>query len=511
MKQKADRYEMHKYWGKKPHKNLHNTIKKYSKENDTVLDPFSGYGVFCCEAFILDRNVVSNDLNPISNLINKVLLETDFDVDKLRNTWIEVKKEFSHFNSKLFSIEINNKVFEVRSILRDNQNIPIKAKVYENGKSVELDLSKKDIKKIIEFESNLKIDDWYPTEYLIENSRISSKKNMKIQDLFTPRTLASHAKLFSVIESKSNGIIRDALILAFSSNLANCSKLVPPIKSRSEMSPGAWMTGFYIGKTYIENNVLWYYENRINKVIKGKIDYLNQINDNLFSVKRQSKFSITNNDAKNLDLDDNSIDYIFADPPYGDAVPYFEQSIIWNSWIKKNVDYQNEIVISNSSKRVKNLSNFNSDIEKLFEELKRVLKKNKFLTITYNSVSGNEWKAITNSCMRNGFTLDSFNYLKQKTFTPRQLNRENTIQGDLIITFKNTKKKRKIIEYSEEEFEIFSFKELKKIISNNQLTLSEIYFDFFQMIFKKGILIKEFNILDFLKKNFKYSDGKYSL
>ena len=40
------------------------------------------------------------------------------------------------------------------------------------------------------------------------------------------------------------------------------SKLVPPIKSRGAMAPGAWMTGFYIGETYLENNVLSYFENR---------------------------------------------------------------------------------------------------------------------------------------------------------------------------------------------------------------------------------------------------------
>ena len=66
-KQKRDRYEMHKYWGKKPSNNLKALIEKYSREGDTILDPFSGYGVFCCEAYLLNRNVISNDLNPIAN------------------------------------------------------------------------------------------------------------------------------------------------------------------------------------------------------------------------------------------------------------------------------------------------------------------------------------------------------------------------------------------------------------------------------------------------------------
>ena len=66
---------MHKYWGKKPSNNLKALIEKYSSEGDTLLDPFSGYGVFCSEAYILNRNVISNDLNPVANFINIQLLE----------------------------------------------------------------------------------------------------------------------------------------------------------------------------------------------------------------------------------------------------------------------------------------------------------------------------------------------------------------------------------------------------------------------------------------------------
>ena len=36
------------------------------------------------------------------------------------------------------------------------------------------------------------------------------------------------------------------------------------------MSQGAWMTGFYIGETYLENNVFHYFENRVKKIIKQK-------------------------------------------------------------------------------------------------------------------------------------------------------------------------------------------------------------------------------------------------
>lgn len=43
---------MHKYWGKKPATGISPLVEKYTNPGDTIIDPFSGYGVFCCEAYL---------------------------------------------------------------------------------------------------------------------------------------------------------------------------------------------------------------------------------------------------------------------------------------------------------------------------------------------------------------------------------------------------------------------------------------------------------------------------
>jgi hypothetical protein len=50
--------------------------------------------VFCSEAFILNRNIISNDLNPVANFINIQLLEKDVDLDLLKKQWKKIKSEF---------------------------------------------------------------------------------------------------------------------------------------------------------------------------------------------------------------------------------------------------------------------------------------------------------------------------------------------------------------------------------------------------------------------------------
>ena len=41
-----------------------------------------------------------------------------------------------------------------------------------------------------------------------------------------------------------------------------------------------------------------------------------------------------------------SIDYVFTDPPYGDAIQYSELSFIWNSWFGKTFNTEEEVIIN---------------------------------------------------------------------------------------------------------------------------------------------------------------------
>ena len=506
---------MHKYWGKKPSNDLKGLIEKYSKEGDTVLDPFSGYGVFCSEAYILNRNVISNDLNPIANFINVQLLEKNIDLKLLIKQWKSIKSEFQTYNTEWYNWNYNGQSIQLITILRDKNNIPIKGKfkAIGNNKSQEIYITEKEAKKYLEFEEQQKIIDWFPTTKLINNSRISAKEGMNVSDLFTKRTLACHAKLLSLIEKYSSGNEQNLFKLAFTANLANCSKLLPPIKSRGEMAPGAWMTGFYIGETYLENNVLHYFENRFSKIVKGKEDYLIQFGNsgefNFNTVNYNNKYQTLQNDAKNLLIDDESIDYIFTDPPYGDAVPYFEQSIVWNSWLKLEPDYINEIVISDSKERKKDCSKFEEEIYLAFSEIRRVLKTNKYFSLTYHSLSGLEWKAITNACIRNGFDLVDFQWLVQKSFTPRQINRAKSIKGDALVTLQKSKipnnnKAKSDIEVSE----IFIENIDRWIFESEVLDINEIFLRTMKIVFQEKLLIGNVDLLKLLIENFQFTENQ---
>lgn len=519
---------MHKYWGKKPSKNLNELIENYSEEGDLLLDPFAGYGVFCIESYILNRKVILNDLNPIATFIQENVLERDINIEKLKIEFNKIREKVEEYINSWFTVGINGHKKVATSVLRNKDNTIIKCKYKDNGKNYpEYTFSENEINEFKKFEENFNIKYWVPINVLFENSRITVKKGTQIKDLFTKRTLDSHSLLYDSIIKYSSGNERKLLLLAFTANLANCSRLVPPIKSRGEMAPGAWMTGFYTGETYLENNVIHYFENRVKKIIKGKESYLNQFN-NLFSSVEDSKlgkrktydelitnplagYLVLNNDIKNLPLPDESIDYIFTDPPYGDSVPYFEQSIIWNSWHNFKVDYDNEIIISNSNQRKKDKKTYSSDIGKAIKEIYRILKYNKYFSITFHSLSGLEWNSLNNACLESGFALHDFQWLVQKTFTPRQLNRIKTVKGDILITFKKVKEVEKLKYYKNNELREIIENWIYNLISDSPKETNDIFLFLVEQIYKERIVIEDINFFDVLSSCAIFNDNKWRI
>jgi DNA modification methylase len=272
------------------------------------------------------------------------------------------------------------------------------------------------------------------------------------------------------------------------------------------MSQGAWMTGFYIGETYLENNVLLYFENRLEKIIKGKNDYLRYFNQGLFN-DYNNTYQVTQFDAKKLQIQSESIDYVFTDPPYGDAVPYFEQSVIWNSWLKFQPNYSDEIVISDSKTRKKDIESFESEIYEAFSEIRRVLKLGGYFSLTYHSLSGLEWRAITNACIKNGFKMVGFNWLVQKSFTPRQINRSKSIKGDVLITFRKTSSIRAIVK-TDSETESLYIQRIHNWLKNKPLDTNEVFLNIMKMIFEENILIGDIDLLDVLSNHFTFNENQ---
>ena len=72
-----------------------------------------------------------------------------------------------------------------------------------------------------------------------------------------------------------------------------------------------------------------------------------------------------------MELDDSSIDYIITDPPYGEAIQYYELSFIWNAWLDTEYQPDEEVIIN--SKQNKKVEDYIDFMKQSVEECARVL------------------------------------------------------------------------------------------------------------------------------------------
>jgi len=165
----------------------------------------------------------------------------------------------------------------------------------------------------------------------------------------------------------------------------------------------------------------------------------------------------------------NSVDYIFTDPPYGDAVPYLELDYMWSSWLKFNPNFDDEIIISDSPIRNKNDEVYERMLKAAFSQVYKVLKPGKYMTVTFHNTDIKIWNAIISSCIYAGFDLEKILYQAPARPSAKGLLAQyGSAVGDYYIRFKKPERVRQneVEQMNEERFKRIILDSAKKIIAD---------------------------------------------
>jgi DNA modification methylase len=476
-------YAMHKYWGKKPFNIMADFIKKYTSPNEIVLDPFCGSGVSVSEAVFNGRKAVGIDINPSSILITKNVIQT-----------IDTKLVLSEFNK--IEVKVKEKIQELYLVERNGQKYEGQNYLWENGELTEIRYSNGTRKRYSDVPNQLDIDKakkisydnintFFPKENFFHNSRINANRENKTSDLFTPRNLLSLSLIYKEIDSISNIQVKDFFKFCFTASVGQASKMVFVIKRRNKTKEngstkisekkeiGSWVIGYWMPKDYFENNAWTCFENRFKKIYKAKKEQdklgQNHQEGKSFEALDKTDFLLVKSPSQDYlkSLSDNSIDYILTDPPHGNRIPYLELSLLWNSWLKENADFEKEIIISESKDRNKDKNDYNNLMYEVFQECFRVLKPEKKLSFMFNSLDDDAWISSVEMFRSIGYKLELIETLGYSANSVVQDNRKNGLQTDFIITYSKpmhpiSTDRLEIIRFSEYPELVIKISELKE-------------------------------------------------
>lgn len=222
-----------------------------------------------------------------------------------------------------------------------------------------------------------------------------------------------------------DGPLRDALKLLILSYNATHSTLMTRVvvkQGRSDfVVTGAQSGVLYISSLPVEKNVF--------EGVRRKMRTLAEAFS--LSYGSASTVRVICGSSTRLDLPDESIDYVFTDPPFGDFIPYAEISFLNEVWLGKITDTREEAIVSSTQK--KNVASYAALMATVFAELARVLKPDGCATVVFHSAKSSIWQALQSAYGEAGFHVARSGVLDKLQTSFKQTNSKVSVQGDPLL------------------------------------------------------------------------------
>jgi len=236
---------------------------------------------------------------------------------------------------------------------------------------------------------------------------------------FTNRTLVILSEFLNRTEAQRR------VWFALTATLLRASRLnryMPQHRdNRSREVVGPLSGTLYVPAIGLELNLLEYLRSKR----KAMLDVWGRESRGLILTTTQSSTHLEN-------IPDGSVDYVFADPPFGDNLFYSELNFPWEWLIRCYSRSKSEAIVSASSH--KSLADYTHLMAKALSECYRVLKAGKWLTVEFHNSQNAVWTAIHEAVESAGFVVADVRTLDKKKGTTKQLTFANSVKQDLIIS-----------------------------------------------------------------------------
>ena len=279
-----------------------------------------------------------------------------------------------------------------------------------------------DIKRIEESQA-VEISSWYPKHRMPEGGETRRNDDggiTHIHHFYTWRNLVVLASIWAKIRDQMSHV--PALGLWFTSTHAWGTRLNRLLTSnyfkRKGGVIGQTLQGtLYVSSLSIETNLIERFRLRISSCPHTS--------------KSRSALVFTSSAESNL-LRDNSIDYIFTDPPFGANIQYSELNTLWEAWLGVFTEYKDEAVQNRA--RGQGLPRYQEIMERSFKECYRVLKPGHWITVEFSNTKASVWNAIQEAIQKSGFVVASVAALEKSHKGYRAVTTVTAVKQDLVIT-----------------------------------------------------------------------------
>lgn len=258
-----------------------------------------------------------------------------------------------------------------------------------------------------------------------------------LHHFYTRRNLIIFARLWQRAERyKSN--LRDALrfwLLSYNASHATIMTRVVAKSGQKDLVVTSAQPGvLYVSGLPVEKNLIVGLRRKISTISEAFATIHGR--EGVIEVRQQSSCRV--------DMPDESVDYVFTDPPFGGNIPYAEVNFLNEAWLNRYTDRTDEAIVSNNQK--KSAAEYQKLLTAALSEMYRILKRTGEATLVFHSASAEIWNALQTSYKGAGFTVECAGVLDKTQGSFKQVTTAGAVRGDPVLLLgKQTKNAEKAI------------------------------------------------------------------
>ncbi len=270
--------------------------------------------------------------------------------------------------------------------------------------------------ELINKTNELRTLNWFPKDRMVEGRegrRNDSAGLTHVHHFYTKRNL--------VVASTVNKVVHDnpKLLVAFQAiNATLISRLV-------RFNLGKRGNGILGGTLYLPSLLA---ESNVIQQLKNKLSSFK----NLYRFTFKSRNLVSCQSATLLNILDNSMDYIFLDPPFGSNFDYSELNYIWEAWLRIFTNNTKEAI--KSASQGKGIIEYRALMKACFVEAFRVLKPGRWMTVEFSNTDSAVWNSIQTSLSDVGFIVANVSALDKQQGSFKAVTTTKAVKQDLVIS-----------------------------------------------------------------------------
>jgi len=255
-----------------------------------------------------------------------------------------------------------------------------------------------------------------PLERMYHGSRLGPKGIEYIHDLYFRRQLITLAEIWKRTANILDARLRSGLRFLLDQAFLPASRL----SRYPQLSPLGGV--YYLPSMIAENEPLGLLESKLPRLV----DFYAS------AITKPGQVIISTNSASQIPgLPDNSVDYVFTDPPFGENIFYADLNIVVEAWYGVFTAVDSEAIVDRPKQ--KGLREYEQMMYRTFLEYHRVLKPAHWITVVFHNSNNAVWNAIQEAMLEAGFIVADVRTLDKQQRSYRQVT-SNAVKQDLIIS-----------------------------------------------------------------------------